>query len=469
MVYTPGLRQNIWSLASGKIWAQVCVLGSMLVADESACVELESLREESCTSRSVPPPLQISNTFANIAFRYPEYTAIPGTKAHPRHGNDVGEDEDKVVGAKKKTLSLFEVREVVSLRISTSLGSKDIALELPVAIFHPATLPPPPPEPYLYPIPDAYLDPYLTPPHLPNADALRGTRVVSALRLSHDPSSRSTITISSSASTLSRHIDHTMDSSGSYLLLPHISADPPTDSCRQIGQQVPTQPPYWLRSPVWIAHFRHTRSRARFHLITNNSNSNLLAAAVDQSRYTCRRISYHLRTISCTRSVLPPPAPSQSPPPPPTQVEVEVLAPKPVPSPKLVSEMLDVDPFAQSFGRVGTRARSLSAVKLKEMAARAAAETEAKAAADKTLPAPPVPFGKPPGRSELRRPSAKDVFGKKQVSAEPETVPHAVPLHAVAPVTPAVPWALLQLVSSTSFYSQNCHQVRQALRDHHHE
>ena len=45
-------------------------------------------------------------------------------------------------------------------------------LELPVAIFHPATLPPPPPDPFPYPAPDAYtVDPVLSPapapaPHL---------------------------------------------------------------------------------------------------------------------------------------------------------------------------------------------------------------------------------------------------------------------------------------------------------------
>ncbi|KAI9429257.1 hypothetical protein H4582DRAFT_2105074 [Lactarius indigo] len=121
------------------------------------------------------------------------------------------------------------------------------------------------------------------------------------------------------------------------------------------------------------------------------------------------------------RSVSPPPAPSESPPLPPTQVEVEVLAPKPMPSPKLVSETLDVDPFAQSFGRVGTRTRSLSLVKLEEMAARAAAEMEAKAAGDKTLPALPVPSGKSLGLSELRRPSAQEVFGKLEpLEQEPE-------------------------------------------------
>ncbi|KAH9050366.1 hypothetical protein EDB83DRAFT_2522520 [Lactarius deliciosus] len=101
-----------------------------------------------------------------------------------------------------------------------------------------------------------------------------------------------------------------------------------------------------------------------------------------------------------------------------------------------IRERDDVDPFAQSFGRVGTRTRSLSVVKLEEIAARAAAEIEAKAAADKTLPAPPVPSGKPLGHSKLRRPSAKDVFGNEQVSAEPETVPRTPSLSALSLLRP---------------------------------
>ncbi|KAI9434375.1 hypothetical protein H4582DRAFT_2131121 [Lactarius indigo] len=116
---------------------------------------------------------------------------------------------------------------------------------------------------------------------------------------------------------------------------------------------------------------------------------------------------------------------------------VEVLAPKPMLSPKLMSETLDVDPFAQSFGRVGTRTRSLSVVKLEEMAARAAAEMEAKAAADKTLPALPVPSGKPLGLSELRRPSAQEVFGKLEpLEQEPEIVSHTPSLSGLSDLRP---------------------------------
>ena len=61
-------------------------------------------------------------------------------------------------------------------------------------------------------------------------------------------------------------------------------------------------------------------------------------------------------------------------------------------------------------------------MKLEEMAARAAPETEAKAAAaaDKTLPAPLVPTGKPLGHGEHRRLGAQDIFGNVE---EPELIP----------------------------------------------
>ena len=44
----------------------------------------------------------------------------------------------------------------MKLKLRRVLCSKDVVLELPVAIFHTATLPPPPPEPYPYPTPGAY-------------------------------------------------------------------------------------------------------------------------------------------------------------------------------------------------------------------------------------------------------------------------------------------------------------------------
>ncbi|KAH9050367.1 hypothetical protein EDB83DRAFT_2522522 [Lactarius deliciosus] len=455
----------------GKIWAQARVLGGMLVAGESACVELQVKNHSAKkttglhitlgrhlhlpapaqgSGKKVPPPLQISDTLASIAFRGPDYTADPGTEgiaqlvfdvprsartvsAHPRHGGDVDEDEGEAIAVKKKTPPLFEVRGVVSLRISMPLGSKDIVLELPVAIFHPATLPPPPPEPYPYPAPDAYLDPYLNhnpavspPPHLPTPMPMPyAERVQSPLYVYP-----MTPPLPSAPAPLH----------GPLVIPPYRSHD---------GQLwFPPAPPAYIGSPSYEQPPPHRPASANTttvlaaippsglpisgtpdHVLSSISHHQQQPQQTIGHGTLAARISHHLRATSRARSVSPPP-------PPPTQVEVEVLAPKPMPSPKLVSETLDVDPFAQSFGRVGTRTRSLSVVKLEEMAARAAAEMEAKAAADKTLPAPPVPSGKPLGHSELRRPSAKDVFATDQVSAEPETVPRTPSLSALSLLRP---------------------------------
>ncbi|KAH9027161.1 hypothetical protein EDB85DRAFT_127341 [Lactarius pseudohatsudake] len=185
-----------------------------------------------------------------------------------------------------------------------------------------------------------------------------------------------------------------MDSSGSHLLLPHISAVPPTNSRRYIDQRVPTQPPCCIS--------RLSISGTPDHVLGSISHHQQQQQYPQQQMIghstLAARISHHLRATSRACSFSPLPVPSQSLPPQPTQVEVEVLAPKPMPSPKLVSEGARRRPIFTE-PRVETRTRSLSVVKLEELTARTAAEKEAKAAVDKTLPAPPVPFGKPLGQA----------------------------------------------------------------------
>ena len=87
-------------------------------------------------NKKAPSPLQISDTLASIAFRGPDYTSNPGTEgiaqlifdvprtartvsAHPRHGGDVDEDGGE---SNNRKPSLFEVRGVVTVSISTRLG-----------------------------------------------------------------------------------------------------------------------------------------------------------------------------------------------------------------------------------------------------------------------------------------------------------------------------------------------------------
>ncbi len=165
----------------GKIWAQGRVLGGMLVAGESACVELQVKNHSAkkvCSllysahliflttldhsgqtmglhvtfsrhlhlptpansaGRKPPSSLQISDTLASISFRGPEYIAHPGTEgiaqlafdvprtartvsAYPRHGGDVDGDEAESGALRRRTAPLFEVRGVLAIRIVMPLG-----------------------------------------------------------------------------------------------------------------------------------------------------------------------------------------------------------------------------------------------------------------------------------------------------------------------------------------------------------
>ena len=158
---TVGLHRNVSLLARAAKSGRV--VGGMLVAGESACVELQVKNHSAKKVRAVfspslhcahscidagiditlgrhlhlplpahgsgnhkkaPSPLQISDTLASFAFRGPEYTANPGTEgivqlifdvprtahtvsAHPRHGGDVDEDggEAKQTGYRRYSRS----------------------------------------------------------------------------------------------------------------------------------------------------------------------------------------------------------------------------------------------------------------------------------------------------------------------------------------------------------------------------
>jgi len=126
-------------------------------------------------------------------------------------------------------------------------------------------------------------------------------------------------------------------------------------------------------------------------------------------------------------------------------------------TPKVVTQdVTDIDdPVARSFGRTGTRVRSVSVVKLEEMAARAAAETEdmarvekegRQAAADKMLPVPPVPSGKPSNYGVHRRVAAQEIFhrlgpelergGERETDAGADIVPRTPSLSALSLLRP---------------------------------
>ena len=162
----------------GKIWVQGRILGGMLVAGESACVELQvknhsakKVRPSYSPSRilfhaercgqttglhltltrhlhlpapvgsargKLPPPLQISDSLTSVTFRGPEYIAHPGTEgiaqlvfdvprtartvsAYPRHNGDM-DDDDESDAFRRRTAPLFEIRGVVTIRVAMPIG-----------------------------------------------------------------------------------------------------------------------------------------------------------------------------------------------------------------------------------------------------------------------------------------------------------------------------------------------------------
>nr|GAT58012.1 predicted protein [Mycena chlorophos] len=175
---------------NGKIWAQAKVVGGVVVAGESACIELQVKNHStkkntglvvtltrSLVLSNIPSaekaPLQISDTLATVPFRGDEYIIPPGAEGVaslvfdvPRHARGVrggvlyGDDETA-----KPTHAIFEVQCVVGVKMTMGFGSKDIELNVPVQVMHPIALPeipPLPPQPVPYP---PYADPRTATPY----------------------------------------------------------------------------------------------------------------------------------------------------------------------------------------------------------------------------------------------------------------------------------------------------------------
>ena len=338
-------------------------------------------------------------------------------------------------------------------------------LELPVAVYHPATLPPPPPEPYPYPAPDLLSDPY--PNHNPSASTppTCPTPILYADRpLSSPytyPSPPPAIPLLPQSIPAPLHTQLAIPPYKAYdgqLWFPTPPAyiggpyqdqpPPPRPASANVGAAQKSILPVGLPVSGTPEHFHKHFSYQQHQYYPPQPEETMGHGA------RAARISHHLRSTSRARSASPP-----APVAPPTQVAVDVIAPRPMPSPKVVTETHDAldndDPFAQSFGRMGTRTRSLSVAKLEEMAARAAAETEAEArtqkegreaAVDKTLPVPPVPSGKPSGYGANRRVFAQDIFqqmGPQEgtmrgpvTEAVAEMIPHTPSLSALSLLRP---------------------------------
>ncbi|KAJ2977562.1 hypothetical protein NUW54_g11403 [Trametes sanguinea] len=181
---------------NGKIWMQGKVLGGYMVAGQPSCIELmvknhsaKKVGYRSCAARlnhlialqnsglsvtltrelylpNIPPtqkqPLQLSDTVTSVSFRGPEYIIVPGAEGVANLVIDVPKNARGVKGGRRigdegrVSECLFEVRCMVSVKLSMGIGSKDVRLDLPVNILHPSVAPDYPP-----------YDMYATPAELP--------------------------------------------------------------------------------------------------------------------------------------------------------------------------------------------------------------------------------------------------------------------------------------------------------------
>ncbi|KAJ7068875.1 hypothetical protein B0H15DRAFT_871713 [Mycena belliarum] len=177
---------------NGKIWAQGRIVGGVIVAGESACIELQvknhstkknsglvvTLTRSLVLSGIAPTeksPLQISDTLLTVPFRGQEYIIPPGAEGVASLVFDVPKHARGVKGglykgdesSSKHTPAIFEVKCVVGIKMTMGFGSKDIELDLPVTVVHPSALPelPPPPQQYEYTStpPLGYQPPYADP------------------------------------------------------------------------------------------------------------------------------------------------------------------------------------------------------------------------------------------------------------------------------------------------------------------
>ncbi|KAG6901787.1 hypothetical protein C0995_007890 [Termitomyces sp. Mi166 len=175
----------------GKIWVQGSVVGGMVIAGESACLELQVKNHSnkkntgltlSLTRSLVLPglksgetsPLQISDNLTTVSFRGSEYIIAPGAEGVaslvfdvPEHARGVRAGPYEGDESENSTSqSIFEVRCILGITINMGLGtSKNIHLDIPVPIVHPDALPEPAeftayPPTVLAPLPHHLQSPY---------------------------------------------------------------------------------------------------------------------------------------------------------------------------------------------------------------------------------------------------------------------------------------------------------------------
>lgn len=127
---------------NGKIWMQAKLVGGVLVAGESACIELQvknhSPRKNSSLTvaltrtlhiANAPDALLISDTLANHPFRGPDFIIPPGAEGVASLVFDVPRLARSVRGGlldgldgQKPTHALFDIRAVVTVKMGMGLG-----------------------------------------------------------------------------------------------------------------------------------------------------------------------------------------------------------------------------------------------------------------------------------------------------------------------------------------------------------
>ncbi|KAI9067691.1 hypothetical protein FKP32DRAFT_1609263 [Trametes sanguinea] len=473
---------------NGKIWMQGKVLGGYMVAGQPSCIELlvknHSAKKNSGLSvtltrelylPNIPPtqkqPLQLSDTVTSVSFRGPEYIIVPGAEGVANLVIDVPKNARGVKGGRRigdegrVSECLFEVRCMVSVKLSMGIGSKDVRLDLPVIILHPSVAPDYPPydmyaipaelpavydpSPMFYqpPIsPAPYLDrpmspyaypmPPMSPPIAPYVD--QGQVWLPQPSLSPIPHSAYAPT------------PYYGQMAPSPMPVAPFANPPPRPSS---AEPIPSQPLYNLPSglpPVIVPP----------PLLPMPTGGNQAGVREEGKGERASRISHHLRMSSRHRSASPPahryhvPDPAPAPPPavtlaavPPVQyvspgsspdtrrhpgttlslsplhTDGEVVSPRPMLSPK---RSFTNDPFDQV-----TQVENLERLAAQEASGQVAIASGpvpsdgSVEVTEKTLPKPPVPTNKEPMLSSRARADAlfSSMTGEPEVDAPPPRTP----------------------------------------------
>ncbi|TFY83918.1 hypothetical protein EWM64_g96 [Hericium alpestre] len=403
----------------------------------------------------------------------PEGVIVGEHEARTVKGGDRQGDEEAHVLKEP----LFEVRCFVNVKICMPIGSKDIQLDLPITIFHPAALPPPPPIPELplplpasppiYDLPSPFsppptfaLDrvqsphvyPFTPPPQqpLPYYNAMQEQQQYWNFLQSTSP----------------RPLDYPYPSPPSpyqahpyYPAIPMQYAPPPRPLSAEPPSTVPLQA---LPSGLPPLSNQHV-------LMSIAANAGCTSAEPQEGKgERASRVSHHLRTTSRHRSVSPqshrfpmPTAtaqlhyapvpvadavpspqispshvslsPSQSLSPHSPRGQADVLSPRPLASPKR-SRKISFDP---ATGLSLSKSDRVAA--LEEMAAAEEQQEHMKPELDleKMLPSPPIPSGKDRLMLRASRPRADMLFASQDEQEAP--VPQSLgDVSAPTPKTPTL-------------------------------